>query len=293
MNAIGKQRLHCLLIILGALLCSVNPLLCAASETNTCAHGNGAIQSGAVAGFQWEFKPKINPKSAIDSGCRILVHSAHGKLIFRAEDIDVSLESVSGQDVNGDGKPDMVFLGYSGGAHCCWTYWVVSLGDKPGLLKEIQNTLPAEFRRTGSNNSFELWTHDGAFDYFHDLAHSESFFPDVVLCLDGADLNDVSVQHWSVYQSQIDAARKQLTPDLIRQFRSDNFVDARDNATAQLVLTIVLEELYGGRPQDAWRDLNELWPPKNAQRVRREILKARREGVLSCVGEAPMSCSSL
>jgi hypothetical protein len=39
--------------------------------------------------------------------------------------------AATGTDVNRDGTPDAIVEGYSGGAHCCWTYWFVSLGTKP------------------------------------------------------------------------------------------------------------------------------------------------------------------
>lgn len=50
-----------------------------------------------------------------------------------------------GTDVNGDGTPDLVLFGWSGGAHCCFTTWVFSLGAQfeelavvPGEYTEVR-----------------------------------------------------------------------------------------------------------------------------------------------------------
>jgi hypothetical protein len=39
-----------------------------------------------------------------------------------------------GRDVSGDRVADIVVRGWSGGAHCCFTAWVYSLGDTLKLL---------------------------------------------------------------------------------------------------------------------------------------------------------------
>ena len=65
-------------------------------------------------------------------------------MIFKTLDWGMSLESISGRDINGDGEPDLVFVGYSGGAHCCWTYWIVSLGGRPGLIKKTAGGAPSK-----------------------------------------------------------------------------------------------------------------------------------------------------
>ena len=122
--------------------------------------------SGNIAGFDWRIDSKIEVEPG--TNCVATVRSASGRIVFRTSDWDISLESISGKDVNGDGQPDIVFVGYSGGAHCCWTYWIVSLGTQPGLIKKIENERAAEFKPTGPNGRIEMWTLDGAFDYFDD-----------------------------------------------------------------------------------------------------------------------------
>ena len=48
-----------------------------------------------------------------------------------------------------------------------------------------------------------------------------------------------------------------------------------------LVLDIVLAYLYGGRGQEAWKALDEMWPATDKPRMRQMILKARTSGILS------------
>ena len=46
------------------------------------------------------------------------------------------------------------------------------------------------------------------------------------------------------------------------------------------VLQIVLDYIYGGRGQDAWKTVTEMWPAMDRQRIRQEILRARMGGVM-------------
>src|SRR5690349_18641203 len=77
-------------------------------------------------------------------GCRAKLIDSNKKTVYSVKDWDLTVV-LSGQDVNGDGTPDIVLEGYSGGAHCCWTYYIVSLGSKPGLLLKFENDRGAGF----------------------------------------------------------------------------------------------------------------------------------------------------
>lgn len=264
-----------------ALICAlVIPTTAAAEETHTCFSAAGPATSGETAGFTWEIKP-INDRYE-DCVGRLWSPSKH--LVFSTRDHNLSLDSVSGQDVNDDGQPDIVFIGYSGGAHCCWTYWIVSLGMHPGLIRKIYNERGISFHPTGPNKGVEMWALDGSFDYFDGFrfSHAETVFPTVVLRLDGRNFRDVSAEHCDEYDSQIADARAKLPPEIVRRGRSDpaavEIRDYEDN-----VLTIVFAYLYSGRPDAAWQALADYWPPGDAQRIKEVIMKDRKAGVLRYV----------
>jgi hypothetical protein len=214
--------------------------------------------------------------------------------VFQAADLTMSMDEISGKDINSDGQPEAVFAGYSGGAPAPeasslaqavhrWTYWIVSLGHAPGLLKELSNQTAIGFRET-TDGHIDLWTGDGAFDYFDCLSHAETVFPTVFLRLQGRELHDVGPEHWDDYANQIAEARRRITAEELRRFHEskneDEMCEGDPRATMPKVLSIVFADLYGGREQEAWKALDEIWPPTDKERVRKLILQKRAEGML-------------
>jgi hypothetical protein len=258
-----------------------------------CYRGEVHVEPRRIGDFliQLDSVPdKKDPRYAL---CRVQVFSSHGP-VFQAADLTMSMEEISGKDINGDGQPEAVFAGYSGGAPAPeasslaqgvlrWTYWIVSLGHAPGLLKELSNQTAIGFRETADGH-IDLWTGDGAFDYFDCLSHAETVFPTVFLRLQGRELHDVGPEHWEDYANQIEEARRRLTAEELREFREfkneDEICEGNLRPTIPKVLTIVFANLYGGREQEAWKALDEMWPPTDKERVRKLILQKRAEGML-------------
>jgi len=233
---------------------------------------------------------KKDPRYAL---CHVQILSSHGP-VFQATDRVMSMDDVSGKDINGDSQPEAVFVGYSdsgSASEACslaqaahrWTYWIVSLGPRPGLLKELSNQTAIEFRETTEGHT-DLRTGDGAFDYFDCLSHAETVFPTVFLRLRGRELQDVGAEHWDDYANQIAEARRRMTAEEMRQFREsknqDEMCEGEPRSTMPKVLAIVFANLYGGKEQEAWKALDEMWPPTDKERIRKLILQKRAEGIL-------------
>jgi hypothetical protein len=260
-----------------------------------CYRGEVHVEPRRIGDFliQLDSVPdKKNPRYAL---CRVQVFSSHGP-VFQAADLTMSMDEISGKDINGDGQPEAVFAGYSvgvpapdpargtgaQGAHR-WTYWIVSLGPRAGLLKELSNQTAIGFRET-TDGHIDLWTGDGAFDYFDCLSHAESVFPTVFLRLQGREVHDVGPEHWDDYANQIAEARRRITAEELRQFHEsknqDEMCEGDARAAMPKVLAIVFANLYGGKEQDAWKALDEMWPPTDKERIRKLILQKRTEGIL-------------
>jgi hypothetical protein len=247
-----------------------------------CFRGEVHVEPRRIADFLIRLESVPDKKDPRNALCQVQVFSAQGP-VFQATERAMTIDEISGKDINGDGRPEAVFEGFSGGANCCWTYWIVSLGGRPGLLKELQNQTAIGFRETADGH-IDLWTGDGAFDYFDCLSHAETVFPTVFLRLQGRELKDVGSEHWDDYANQIAGAQRRITAEELRQFREsrsqDEMCEGNPRSTMPKVLAIVFANLYGGREQEAWKALDEMWPPGDKERIRKLILQERAEGIL-------------
>lgn len=221
-------------------------------------------------------------------GCRAEVSSPGGASVFAVEAWDISLDNKD-IDLNGDGHADLVLRGYSGGAHCCWTYWILTPSKRPALRKQIENQAHIYFEQAGHNGPILLVAQDGKFDYFDSLCHECSVFPELFLRMEGEKLVDVSSSYLSHYDDQIKAARSQLIHRPLEKFmaaRNRDQMDSTGDDVKPLVLTIVLAYLYSGRDAQAWKSLDEMWPSFDRDRIKGLILKTRAEGLLRYVDKA-------
>ena len=252
-----------------------------------CFRGEVHTEPQTIADFLIRFR-QVSASGA--PSCRVEVFSLQGGMAFHADDAGIQLLQPASTDLNGDGVPDLVLEGYSGGAHCCWTYWIVSLGPKPGLLASFKNQSPIALV-PGNEGKTDIQTRDGAFDYFDCLSHAESPVPTVFLRLEGRRLRDVGMEHLPAYEKQIRDAREYLSSARLNQVRAaenmDEMCSGEPRAAMPAVLTIVLAYLYGGQEQQAWKALDAMWPKFDIQRVRAEIVKARARGILTYTRTAP------
>ncbi len=224
--------------------------------------------------------------------CHLEVRSRDGTSILAADDDRFEI-LFDNHDVNGDGILDLVLESFSGGAHCCWTYYFVSLGPHPKVLLKLENERDAEFLQDEKTGRIFLFIEDGSFDYFDEVCHACSPFPVLHLRLDGDKLVDVSREYQRDYDETIRAAQKDLTKKEPDQFKAvsakpSDRIRAQTN-TRYKVLTIVLAYLYSGREEHAHQALRELWPPFDQERIWNAVLEQRRNGLL-CYTRDPAHC---
>lgn len=220
--------------------------------------------------------------------CRAQLRDSDGRLIFEAADVAVSLLDV--EDINGDGQPDLAIEGFSGGAHCCWTYYYVSLGSIPGLVGKIANTHGIAVLPKAELKHAVLATDDSGFDNFDGLCYACSPSRAIYLVLNQDKFETAGRYFAAEYDKSIAEARAQLTPEKLAQFRqSDPAANANPtwelNDVKSAVLSIVLGYLYSARQDQAWKELENLWPAADQQRIKAGILKARSEGTLKSAAE--------
>jgi hypothetical protein len=199
-----------------------------------------------------------------------------------AKDWTMAVDPISGNDVNGDGKPDVVFAGHTSGARCCYEYWIASLTRSPRLIKKIRSPLQAKFEKN-ADGSVEIRIPDAAFQFFM-LPFEDAVTPMVFFRLEGDKIVDVGSQHQHEYDEQISKVRSEIKPDELEKFRQSRYNDKlfTDQMPAvKAVLSIVLDYLYSGREQQAWQTLQEMWPASDQARVKATILERRQRGIVN------------
>lgn len=262
-------------------LCGASSCLHARKQID-CWAGTHKVVKKESSGFVVRLFPlKDVATSVTGDGCRVQIVSPQHKVVFSAVDWAFSIV-LAGQDVNGDGNPDLVLEGYSGGAHCCWTYYIVSLGDQPGLLTKFENERGAGFVVNKNTGRMEIHALDGAFDYFDEFAHASSPFPDVYLRLEGRKLLDISQEHLVDYDKSTTKLKAEISAKDLAVFLQAENRDEKigwENVSANVV-KIVQAYLYSGRKAQAHATLRKMWPPFDQQRMWELILQTRRKGIL-------------
>jgi len=155
-----------------------------------------------------------------------------------------------GDDLTGDGVPNLLVEAYTGGAHCCFHYALLSLGDGlevvwEGFLADagaVVTDLAGDGRR-------QLMTADMGFAYAF-CSFAETPAPAVVLAIEPDGVRVANLDFPEVFDRELVWAleRVLLLP-------ADAGHDSQACALAQLVLTL----LYGGREELAEAALGRLF----------------------------------
>ncbi len=266
------------------------PLVASAQEPE-CFHSQPVDAPGEkltreVTGYTVEIRHEPDEPGSDYFLCRARVIAPSGAVVLEEEDFGLKLLAISGRDLNGDSTPELVLETFSGGAHCCWTYVILSLGPRPRVLLRLENQHAFAFDDLDGDGHIDICTYDGAFGYFDELSYADSPVPALYLRLAGDTLVDQGPSFQARYDEQIRKARVELTEERRRALREAQspYQDPNARAAAPYALAIVLAYLYSGREEEAWEALDELWPAHDALRLRGLILQTRESGLLHCLG---------
>lgn len=178
-----------------------------------------------------------------------------------------------GNDITGDGEPNLVVAHWSGGAHCCVDYYVFSIGDEFKLLDVLnaKHSDMAKFINVDEDKALEFITNDWTFAYWN-TCFAGSPAPSVVL--DYAD----EKYHFSpkltqkYYQDNIKIPSltslreprqwDKIVEEIKSSERWGNKYDWSKEGVfiCSDVWSFMLDLIYSGHPEKAWEFLDKVWP---------------------------------
>ena len=253
-----------------------------------CMNGRGELQRPLWDGYTLSIAPATGERV---NECRAAVAGPDGKPIFEMYGVDASMLRATGRDVNGDGKPDVVLLTHKASAPDN-IYSIVGTADPAGLIRQIVTSADLSFEER-VEGKIDIVTHDTSFRDFEGMSAEQLPPPMLFLRMRGREIYNVSQVYWPEYERDIAQARAKLSKNDIADLKGESpkqkneqNKDPSPQDIAHLqdvkgtVLQIVLDYIYGGKGQDAWKTLGEMWPYNDRQRIREDILRARMAGVM-------------
>ena len=173
------------------------------------------------------------------------------------------------QDITGEGDPDVVVERYSGGANCCLSYVVLTLGAELTRIDlPLGTPCEATFRDLDGDGIFEVIACD---DVLHCrfCSCASSPLPTVVLRYDPEQgYIPASPQFPEIYDPDIPGYRARA------ESRPGEAFEEQDPTGRCLVLPLVLAYLYSGCASEAWAALARYYPFPDAEAFRAEIEEA-------------------
>ncbi len=123
-----------------------------------------------------------------------------------------TLEPLWCGDVLGDGSVALAYAHYSGGAHCCTTATVVTLGDQGRQLLQVElgNAGGLKPVQLGDGGPLQLVAESDVFAYFDDLSFVASPFLPLVFRYDGGGYVEATSDYPNYLRAQLDEALGQL-----------------------------------------------------------------------------------
>ncbi len=158
-----------------------------------------------------------------------------------------------GTDLLSSGKPDILIMDWSMGAHCCATYEVVEIGDNARLAASIdgEDSDSSYFADLQHDGRYEFVGRDFTFAYWHsDFVHSAA--PPRILRFDGKK-----------YVLAMNLMKKPLpSPDALRNVKQEVKTGAWVDSYPPSILTSSMVNLiFTGHPNEAWSLASQSWVP--------------------------------
>lgn len=167
----------------------------------------------------------------------------------------------NGTDITGRGHPDMILAAYSGGAHCCLSDYVIELEPQFKLLAHLdaEDTWPAYFADLDHDGHYYYVAEDWTLAYWpSDFAGS----PSAPILLQWVDKQVGGGYHLALEKMTSLAPTKSEQQEELKTARSYFDQGYSPPEAGGFLWAPIMRLIYTGRPDLAWKFLNDAWPAK-------------------------------
>ena len=172
------------------------------------------------------------------------------------------VETPEVRDITGDGVPELIVESFSGGAHCCWTYRIYSLGETLTCIGYFPDTahglLFADYDQDGV---YEIDTTDATFDYWQ-TAYAYSPKPLIIFRYgpDGYHL-DTERMHTPPpeddhFQAEVVKVSSEMGKHELTGLQDDPW---KQTGVPPSLWSFMLDLIYTGNGSMAWDFYNQVW----------------------------------
>lgn len=188
------------------------------------------------------------------------VFSHSGHMLSLEQEFHDPERLIAGEDITGDNIPNLVFYDWSGGAHCCMTMYILSLGKTIQPVAEIHGAHSCPMLKDLDEDGIpEVVMNDWTFAYWKSW-FSDSPAPTIILRHEkGRYVVDLE----KMRKPAPTGAQLRATAETVRSVHRDEdrkeLLDKFGMARCDLWREM-LELIYTGNDAQAWRLLDMAWP---------------------------------
>jgi hypothetical protein len=267
-------RRNALLILLGACLC---PSLHAQDNDEISCYSyresNASQKKKLWDSYEISLGPARNAAET-ELACTAAIYNSAGHVVFRTSGFGVVFDQeLTGQDFDGDGKPDVVFRTDTGGGnHCCWGYVIFSLWPKPHKLFEIAMEGRVDFEKD-KDGKMVIWERVSVPGGATSMAGRP--FAEKVMRVRERKLVDVTPEYCGTKDVRFE--RPYLTPEDLKRLATEGEPGSEDDEAVNSRLdSRISQHVFCREYDEALTDIN-LWPPGKRERVMESLVEAYKE----------------
>jgi len=165
---------------------------------------------------------------------------------------------------------------FSGGAHCCWTDWIIELTSPITILYDSQKypvgygMVIEDINKDGNSEFIQALL---TFDYFERMPHAYSPLPAVVFAFDESSNQFVPANpRFAEYFLKDIEENIQYCQEYITKVKANP--DSYDDSTGEYlssVLQVVIQYIYVNQEENAWSFFDQNYLLKDKEEIRKKV----------------------